>query len=333
MSKTGYFTISLDFELYWGMCDAVPFETYKENIAGVHQVVPQLLELFTQYEIHATWATVGMLMYTRKEDLLAAIPPDHLRPEYARGNASSYKHLNTFTLGENEQTDPYHFAPSLVQKIISTPGQELASHTFSHFYCIDNLKTDTDVFGVDCGAMQKAADRFGIPLSSIVFPRNQITPQALETCKKHGLIAYRGNQQHFLYSSRAQVKQRNPLLRILRLVDAYLNISGTHTYDIYAVNKNTADLINIPASRFLRPYSPLLRVLERMRLRRITAAMTRAAKRGEVFHLWWHPHNFGAHTQENMQNLRVILEHYATLAQQYGMESRNMGEIAQMLHQ
>jgi hypothetical protein len=56
--------------------------------------------------------------------------------------------------------------------------------------------------------------------------------------------------------------------------------------------------------------------------------MTNAATTGRIFHLWWHPHNFGSHVAENMAMLRQILEHYRALAERHGMASRNMGEIA-----
>jgi hypothetical protein len=54
--------------------------------------------------------------------------------------------------------------------------------------------------------------------------------------------------------------------------------------------------------------------------------MTVAARQGKVFHLWWHPHNFGLHTDENLAFLERILEHYAKLRHEYGFESAAMGD-------
>jgi hypothetical protein len=62
--------------------------------------------------------------------------------------------------------------------------------------------------------------------------------------------------------------------------------------------------------------------------RRITAGMRHAAATGLIFHLWWHPHNFGSHVDDNMALLRQILEHYRALAQEHGMVSRSMAEVA-----
>jgi len=55
---------------------------------------------------------------------------------------------------------------------------------------------------------------------------------------------------------------------------------------------------------------PLLQALQE---RRILADMTYAAKRGLVYHLWWHPHNFGTHLQQNLSLLRRILDHFRNM--------------------
>src|SRR3546814_17983972 len=56
--------------------------------------------------------------------------------------------------------------------------------------------------------------------------------------------------------------------------------------------------------------------------------MRQAAISGSVFHLWWHPHNFGADIAENMAFLRRILESYRQLADEYGMTSATLAETA-----
>ncbi len=88
---------------------------------------------------------------------------------------------------------------------------------------------------------------------------------------------------------------------------------------------------NISSSRFLSPYSSRLQSLEMLRLRRILLAMTYAAKQGLVYHLWWHPHNFGIRRKENLLFLQKILEHYSYLQTTYSMESLSMGELANKL--
>ena len=63
------------------------------------------------------------------------------------------------------------------------------------------------------------------------------------------------------------------------------------------------------------------------KLRRIKKSMTYAAKTGRIYHLWWHPHNFGINLKDNMSFLIKVLEHYLFLKNKYGMQSLNMNEI------
>ena len=87
-------------------------------------------------------------------------------------------------------------------------------------------------------------------------------------------------------------------------------------------------LANVRASRFLRPYNPRLAALEPLRLRRITRSLTRAARQGRIYHLWWHPHNFGTHLDANLGVLRRILDAFADLREREGMVSLSMDEVA-----
>jgi hypothetical protein len=324
--KNGSFIISLDFELMWGMFDKVTNASYGENLNGVHEVVPKLLSLFTERGIHATWATVGMLMYRNAAELENALPEAAERPSYQNPMLSAYRHLEAGTA----TTYPHHyFAPAPVAEIINTPNQELASHTFSHYYCkealIDSGENSEAFFAADCRAFANAVNRFGTT-TSIVFPRNQWTKAALTTLAEYGFTAFRGTEAHFLYKARTDTEQQNPLVRGLRLLDHYCNLSGHHTYTLDAKRLDASGVINLPASRFLRPWSARLSFLEPLRLKRIKNSMTHAAKNGEVFHLWWHPHNFGKHQAENLRILTTLLDHFETLKATYGMESCTMKE-------
>ncbi len=328
MQPNGFFVISLDFELYWGMFDKVTLSQYGDNIRGVQQAIPEILTLFEQNGIHATWATVGMLMTKNKQTLMAHLPQNGAQPKYTDMNVSAYEHIRTFSIGETEQTDPYHYGPSLVKKIMGTKGQELGSHTFSHYYCLDGVKNDTTIFAADCDAFKRIATPFTTQVTSIVFPRNQMNEDALATCSEFGFTAYRGTPQHFLYTGKKEKEQTNLLLRALRLIDTYINLTGHHTFSINSTA--TTQLKNVQGSWFFRPYSKTLSLLESLKLRRIKNSMTYAAKHNQIFHLWWHPHNFGINRKENLQNLIEIIDHFKTLKTQYGMQSASMKDITQL---
>ena len=112
----------------------------------------------------------------------------------------------------------------------------------------------------------------------------------------------------------------------MRLIDSYLNLTGLQVHSPEPLKRRRP--FNIPASRFLRPYQPRLEFFDRLRLRRICDELTAAATQSAIYHLWWHPHNFGRHLPKNMEFLHKVLEHYATLRQQHRMISLNMGELA-----
>ena len=105
---SGKFVISLDLEKYWGMRDHKPLNDYKENLKKVDDICTSLLEIFTQYNIHATWATVGFLSFNDKEELMKNLPVN--LPDYKNPNLSPYKYIN-----QNELKSNYHFANASIQ--------------------------------------------------------------------------------------------------------------------------------------------------------------------------------------------------------------------------
>jgi peptidoglycan/xylan/chitin deacetylase (PgdA/CDA1 family) len=322
--ENGKLVISLDFEIYWGMRDAVKLKNYQESLLGVHKVIPLLLNLFKQYNINVTFATVGLLFFENKQELLNNLPSK--RPQYAVPNLSPYNgHLNI--VGYNEENDPYHFGINLIQKIHQA-GQEIGCHTFSHYYCLEKGQTKED-FKEDLIHAKKIADKRGIELKSFVFPRNQYNKDYLIICKELGFTSFRGNEKSFLFSSKSKGKLTF-FRRPFRFLDAYLNLSGHHCYSSQDIRKSSP--FNIPASRFLRPYSKKLRFLEKLRLKRIKDSMSYAAQHGLVYHLWWHPHNFGINIQENLNFLEKILIHYQKLNNDYQFESFSMQQLSNELN-
>ncbi len=324
MHNHGTLVISLDFELNWGVHDVLSLEQYKENLLGVRQAVPEMLKLFTEYDIHATWATVGLLFFGTKEKLENNTP--FIKPSYINKKLSAYEKMHL--VGLNEQDDPFHFASSLIKQIAATPNQEIATHTFSHYYCLEDGQR-IEEFSADLEMAVKVASEQGYSIKSIAFPRNQTNAQYLEICKQFGLVTYRGNEISSIYQASSHRENQSSLKRMLRLADAYVNLTGDHIYS--ASSLSTEPIINIPSSRFLRPYSKRLKLLEPLRLQRIKNSLTKAARERKIYQLWWHPHNFGKDLKENLSFLREIFDHYLVLKEKYGMESLGTGEIGERI--
>lgn len=316
MSKS-HLVISLDFELMWGVRDHSTVATYGANVLGVRQAIPGMLALFHEFGIRATWATVGFLLCESKEEMVAMAPDD--RPQYDQSALSNYSYLDE--VGEDEARDPYYFGLRLVRQIQDCPGQEIGSHTYSHFYCLEPGPT-SEQFAADVKANIEVAHRRGLRLVSIVFPRNQYAHEHLRICAEHQVSVFRGNEDSPFHRPAAQAG-RSWFRRPVRLIDNYINVAGWHV----ASPTEVAGMINIPSSRFLRPHNSRLAPLDRLRLARIISAMTAAAMQGKVYHLWWHPHNFGRNTAANLHFLRMILMCYRQLHDEHGMLSSCMGDF------
>jgi len=317
---TSKFIISLDFELMWGMHDHKTIADYGEAVLGVRDAIPQLLEEFKTFGIEATWATVGLLFARNQSEMLEFAP--ELRPGYHNQALSPYQAIDEFS-GQDENTNPYFFGRSLLDRIIDAGTHEISCHTYSHYFCLEPGQS-VEQFRADLAANIAIADAAGCKMETVVFPRNQWGDDYIDAIVDAGLIAFRGNQGGIMYRSRAGA--RNTLLvRGLRLADGALPLASATDFASPSPHRGA---INIPASRFLRPWKPTSKYYNSMHVRRIKGEMSRAAQLGTHYHLWWHPHNMGRHAEGNFAQLRQILEHYRNLRAEHGMESATMANIA-----
>ena len=119
-------------------------------------------------------------------------------------------------------------------------------------------------------------------------------------------------------------------LRVARVADTYIDISGNRIVRWDEIPERNG-LCNVRASRFLWPYKIGLKGLEQKRLKRLIDQVKLAAAEGAVFHLWFHPHNFGVHLEENLQVLEAILRAFAFGQERYGMRSLSMSAVADVV--
>jgi hypothetical protein len=92
----GALVISLDFELHWGVRDkSAPDGPYRENLLGARKAIPRILDLFEEFDVAATWATVGFLFAESRREREEFSPV--VRPQYtdtktlARAKAAARK--------------------------------------------------------------------------------------------------------------------------------------------------------------------------------------------------------------------------------------------------
>jgi hypothetical protein len=312
----GVFCISLDFEKYWGVHDVTAYQNVLENFRRIDEVVDKLLEVFEKYETHVTWAMVGLLGVDEKSFLKDRRIP-YVNQDYSPYPLDSEK----FRGIPPEIT----FAGPQIEKILRTKGQELGSHTFSHYYVLEEGQSEVH-FREDLEAMGELGNKLNNAFKSIVFPRNQINYEYLGLCAEKGYLAFRGNQNN-PYWSNSSYKKESFLKKFLRVVDAYFPISETRSFKLDNLPVKNG-LVDIPASRFFRPISGK-KILEKSKLRRIKNEMERAARAREIYHIWWHPHNFTSDIEGHLIQLTEILEYRIELNDKYGFVSMNMKEIAE----
>lgn len=301
----------------WGAHEKWNLNSKKNYFNNTIRGIPIVLELFEKYNIHATWATVGFLFAKNKTQMLNYCPD--LIPTYDNIKMSYYHFIKSELVGENEVEDPYHYASSLIDLILKTPNQELATHTFSHYYCNEKGQT-CEQFEADLEAAQAISkENFNIELRSLVFPRNQFNSAYIKIAKKNGIKVIRSNPDVWFW------KKSSKWMALARALDSLIPISKTLTYNkARGVEENA--IMFLPASRFFRPYSKSESFLQKLKYLRIKKEMTYAAKNNKIYHLWWHPHNFGNNLEENVAYLEKILNHFIMLNVEYNFCSKTMIE-------
>ena len=309
------FVISLDFELFWGVAESRSVAGYRSNIEGEWEAIPKMLDLFQRYGISVTWATVGMLMcrdYLQWREIRPSVLPSYVR-----------KRCSTYSLDSVVREKPkLFFARPLVEQIIETPGQELASHTYSHFYCGEAGATP-EQFAADVVCQQEIFLEYGIKATSLVLPRNQVKAEYLTIAAGSGITAYRGNQDHWLYRD-GHFVPFGTVGRVVRKFDAYFPLSGNHVGHLQN-SLPEGELLNIPASCFFRPATNFA-FLDSLHIWRVKRGMLEAARADGIFHLWWHPHNFGIRLGQNLESLESLLQFYIFLSDKFGMRSVAMSD-------
>lgn len=319
-NKNGSFIISLDFEMMWGGIDFWTTNDYgKSHVEQVRVVIKRLIDLFKKYHVHATFATVGLMMNHGKKEAIDNIPPSV--PSYSDKKKSPYH--NQYINQINNKDEHLYFAPDLIEFLKDKPGIEIGTHTYSHYYCWEEGQT-IEQFDADIKIAYKVAKENGIQLKSIVFPRNQVSDEHLKVCTKYGILSYRGNPKNFFENTTCKYKMM--FNRASRFIDAYLNWGGATSTSYTNIHLDEQPL-NIPASRMLRPYMEKLSLLEPLKKRRIKKEMIHAAKNNELYHLWWHPHNFGSDMEKNLSFLEDILIIYDKCHKKYRMQSFTMNEF------
>lgn len=312
----GIFTLSLDFELIWGTLDSSKWPRFSKLCQFERDhVIDALLDLFRQYDVRATWATVGHLMLDRcdRSDGHAhptIVPPNHewcRRPWFA---------LDPCT---NEASAPVFYGRELVRKILACPvPQEVGCHTFSHVIFGDK-GCSRRTAASELAACQDAARGLGIKMKSFVFPRNRIGH--LDLVEQSGFTCYRGNAAWYEQPGSGRLTRRAAHL---------WEIIARKTPPTVVAKKDAHGLWNIPGSMLYTPSHGVRRWIPvSWRVARACNGLAEAAATGRIFHLWFHPTDVVVRSPAMLEGLRQILECASELRDRGKIEIASMGEIAE----
>ncbi|MEV0231177.1 polysaccharide deacetylase family protein [Nonomuraea sp. NPDC050786] len=216
--------------------------------------------------------------------------------------------------GHGRTPERWYSAPYLLDWLGGArAGHEIGTHTFSHVYAHDRATT-REVWKEELRAAAEVSEQFGILMRSIVYPRNQIA--YLDLLPSFGIIAYRGLEQNW-YGHR---------LGALHFLD---RAAGTPA-PTYAPRTLLAGdrLVNLPASQFLiGSNGPRRLIPHSSRIRQARLGLDRAVRRGEIYHLWFHPFNLGGDPRM-LDTFERILRHVSLRRDREDLAVMTMAQAA-----
>jgi len=272
----GSLCISIDLELLWGVWDHVTAADARTCAASEREIVRRLLGLFRSHEVPVTWAVVGRLL----------------------DDAPGFDGL----LGARD----CWYAPDLVEAIRTDPVEhEIASHSYGHVYFGE---APAEAVRHDLARAKAVHQAHGLPFRSLVFPRNQVAH--LDVVAEAGIEVFRSVDAGVLQA----VEQRAPRLRpLVNLVDKALPVAPPVVQPV----RREHGLTELPSSLLLIGRNGLRKVVTATALRsKLQAGLRRSVESGRLFHLWFHPSNFYANMESQLDVLDALLAEAATLRRQ-----------------
>lgn len=218
----------------------------------------------------------------------------------------------------------------LIAKITAHPHQEIGTQTIGCYHS-DAPGPSVAELDAELDAAVAIAAQSGAQLRSMVFPRVQCRPEHLPILTRHGIRSYRGRRPGWAHAhSRSSITAA--LRRGLCLADNFsLLIPDAAVSMARLLAHPRGQPLEIPASRYVRPYEPRFRQLEPLRVHRMQSEMITAAEAGWAYHLWLRPQEFCAHAYESLVAFDNLLRNARALAGRVEFHSLTMDELATSL--
>lgn len=310
-NERGVFTISLDTELSWGTFDVGRIDEYEPAYRETRIVVDRLCSLFDEYDVSATWAIVAHLLddCTGKHDSEPGPSYNWIDDWYAELPCVS-------DIGRS-----LWFAPDIVADIqnCSAP-QEIGLHGYSHLL-FGEPGCDRATAQREIRKAVTVLENHGVDPVSFVFPRNRVGHR--DVLADAGIEVYRGRD--------ARWHERATIPDIVRKPLRFFEEFSRRTPPT-STPRRVDGLVEVPGSQVFRPFHdgwqftpPSSRVVKAKR------GLDRAVKRGEVFHLRFHPFDLGFDPDRLFSHLDQILQYATNLRQNGGLDILTMSAVGREL--
>lgn len=111
-----------------------------------------------------SWSTVGFLMVGNAEEL-NELTSRIAKPKYSKRELDNY--FNFSHVEEENFCEGVFFASDIVEKLKQSKFQTIGTHSFSHYYCLEEGQTVKE-FSDDLRIAKEISDEKGIEMRSIV---------------------------------------------------------------------------------------------------------------------------------------------------------------------
>ncbi|MBN1230774.1 MAG: polysaccharide deacetylase family protein [Anaerolineales bacterium] len=288
----GYFILSLDTELGIGYydLDEKRHAIFSPDGSRERESIRRLLELFEKYEIRATWAIVGHMMFETCE-FCEWCPVKNWQGKY-----QSYEEAYG-------TSHPLWYGKDMVDLIYAhRDNNEIGFHGYTHEVFSDSAmsmeRTQKEIL-----EWKRLASRWGIEPASIVFPRDRVGN--LKIFQQAGFRCFRSDRTYPLW-------ERVPYLgKFIKTLDRIFGITSPNVYSLDQ-NEITQGLVNMQSSEHFFDLNRHIKdILDNAGLsflhtRRTLRAVRKAMRQGKAFHLWAHPWTF--QSNHDFEKLEKVLQ-------------------------
>ncbi len=301
----GTVVISLDAELAWGFHDLEELPTMR--IKQAREGWLELLDLFEEFEVPATWAIVGHLFLDECDG--------------AHQNLTSTNNWFSRDPGGTATDTSNWFGPDLIKSIQdATVDHDIGSHTFSHVVLGDETTTK-EIARAEIRESKRIANEMDIDLQSFIFPRNRVAYR--EILAQNDFLTYRGNQPSNWYND-----------TVFYPVGKFLSTISCCSPPLINPSIDKHELVNIPASMYLftfdRPLGPFTKAtLGDVIVCRAKRGIDKAISKDGILHLWLHPNNIT--DSQDIDRMRQIIEYIDTCREENDLLVRTMDQIARQV--